>query len=378
MRSLVVAAGVSTVSSVTITASVMQLSQARRDLGGGSINGKFFFGGGCLDTGSPYTCDTPSSNVDIFSLWSSPPSHTVAALSEARGWPVVCSTGTEVVFAGGGTVQVGTHSTVADIFDGESGALVSYPNALSVGRWGVSCVSTGSQVWFAGGKVAGPQRQPWYTTDVIDMFNGTSWSVPPIKLSLGRESLGAVATSDGDIMFAGGWATGGTEPGASDAVDVFSTAGGGGAGLVGTARLKTPSYWPGAVSINGSAYVVSNENLHVIRGAEVVETVPLPVELRGESSMDGGGGIPAAHLPGNGVAVGGLACYYSITPNALYCYDTVNLLWRHGPATAVHKGGAMAVVGSTIMIAGGYSGTETTSEPTAVVDIFHITPTSPV
>jgi hypothetical protein len=84
-------------------------------------------------------------------------------LSEARGWPGVCSTGTELVFAGGGTVQKGTHSTVADVFDG--GAMASYPNALSVGRWGVACAAVGRQVWYAGGKVAGPKENPWYTTD---------------------------------------------------------------------------------------------------------------------------------------------------------------------------------------------------------------------
>ena len=216
-----------------------------------------------------------------------------------------------------------------------------------------------------------------YTTTVIDVFNGTAWSVPPITLSFGRESLGAAATPNGDIIFAGGWATGGTKPVASDVVDVFSTTGshgGGGATPLGTTKLKTPSYWPGAVSVNGSAYVVSNQNLHVIRGADVVATLPLPVELQGQpSSLDGGGGIPSAHVPGNGVAVGGrFACYYSIAPNALYCYDTATLLWHHAPATERHQGGAMAVVGKTVMIAGGYTGDFLLSKPTAVVDIFDV------
>ena len=94
---------------------------------------------------------------------------------------------------------------------------------------------------------------------------------------------------------------------------------------------------------------------------------------RRRGSIDGGGGIPSAHVPGNGVAVGGrFACYYSIAPNALYCYDTATLLWHHAPATVLHKGGAMAVVGNTVMVAGGYTGDLLLSKPTAVVDIFDV------
>jgi hypothetical protein len=63
------------------------------------------------------------------------------------------------------------------------------------------------------------------------VFNATAkeWTIAPVKLSLGRESLGAVATADGDFMFAGGWDVLGTKfrpkYGPSDAVDVFSTRG---------------------------------------------------------------------------------------------------------------------------------------------------------
>jgi hypothetical protein len=83
-----------------------------------------------------------------------------------------------------------------------------------------------------------------------------------------------------------------------------------------------------------------------------------------------GGGIPSAHMQGNGVAVGTLACYYSATPSALYCFNTATDAWSSMPCTVEHKGGAMAVVGSTVMVAGGFN--TSTSQPTAVVDIFDL------
>ena len=55
-----------------------------------------------------------------------------------------------------------------------------------------------------------------------------------------------------------------------------------------------------------------------------------------------------------------------------YCYDTATLLWHHAPATERHQGGAMAVVGHTVMVAGGYTGDFLLSKPTAVVDIFDV------
>ena len=103
-----------------------------------------------------------------------------------------------------------------------------------------------------------------------------------------------------------------------------------------------------------------------------MQAVALPRELVGRPSMDGGGGVPAAHVEANGVAVGVHACFYSVSPNAVYCYDTVNAKWNSMKCSVSHKGGSiLGNGGGTIMVAGGFDAG--TSKPTAVIDIFTVT-----
>jgi hypothetical protein len=84
-----------------------------------------------------------------------------------------------------------------------------------------------------------------------------------------------------------------------------------------------------------------------------------------------GGGVPGAHVEANGVVVGGkLGCFYSYSPSAVYCYDPKQAKWSSMPCSVQHKGGAIAVSGSTVAVAGGFD--EKTSRPTAVIDIFDV------
>lgn len=55
---------------------------------------------------------------------------------------------------------------------------------------------------------------------------------------------------------------------------------------------------------------------------------------------------------------------------ALYCLDTATLRWARLACPNAHKGGAMAVAGSTIMVAGGFDPAKKGTTATDIVDIF--------
>jgi hypothetical protein len=179
--------------------------------------------------------------------------------------------------------------------------------------------------------------------------------------------MGATVVGE-TILFLGGWITTGTSVGTgpTDVVDVF-----GPKALVSTATLPTSAFWAGAVTIDGTGYVVGNEKLiEFDETGKVTKTSALPKELVGKSSLTAGGGVPGAHVEGNGVAVGSVGCFYSYKPNAVYCYNTKDATWTSMPCTVMHKGGIIAAVGNTIAVAGGFD--EVTSRPTGVIDVFQI------
>ena len=144
--------------------STLQLSVARRDLGGATVTvgseEQAVFAGGCTLKGigpsTPFICDKASAVVDVVS-----PKGTVRQgppLSEARGWVATCSSpgSNMVAMAGGGTSGTGHHSRVGDVitFDTDGGMhMQSSSTALSEGRWGIACAAAGGNVYFMGGKV---------------------------------------------------------------------------------------------------------------------------------------------------------------------------------------------------------------------------------
>ena len=65
----------------------------------------------------------------------------------------------EVIFAGGGAVEDDPHSAVADVIDSGTHAIQSFPTAITGGKWGVSCITSGDSVYFAGGSVGGSKSQ---------------------------------------------------------------------------------------------------------------------------------------------------------------------------------------------------------------------------
>lgn len=101
------------------TRTTAKLSQARRNLGAATLDGKAYFAGGCLTTGknTQFICDHASDAVDV--LDESGALLKTMQLSQPRGWVAVCVNSQEVIMAGGGTSGVTPHSRVADIVSSE-------------------------------------------------------------------------------------------------------------------------------------------------------------------------------------------------------------------------------------------------------------------
>eukprot|EP00747_Dinoflagellata_sp_TGD_P170986 gnl/TRDRNA2_/TRDRNA2_203908_c0_seq1.p1 gnl/TRDRNA2_/TRDRNA2_203908_c0~~gnl/TRDRNA2_/TRDRNA2_203908_c0_seq1.p1 ORF type:complete len:410 (-),score=59.59 gnl/TRDRNA2_/TRDRNA2_203908_c0_seq1:90-1319(-) len=360
---------------------VEHLSEARRDIGIAVASGKAYFAGGCKDTYSAYNCDSPTATVDIFTANGS--AGTATPLVEARGWPAGCAVGSKVLFAGGGTNHRKLHSRTADILDASTDASSSQLLALSVGRWGIACTTVGSAVYFAGGKVVAADGN-YHMTDVVDIFqeNGT-WAVAPWHLSKPRESAAAASGPGGSALFVGGWVTlSSLNAHPVTTVDILSDPAAPDGGAT-NSHLSSPAYWPGvAVAADGKVYVVGNELLSQFDGSKWVSS-PLPDELVGSAAtLEGGGAVPNAHVPNNGVAVGDLVCFYGWRPkkflepkrflNGVFCYDTVHLSWSLAmKCTTVHRGGGIATIDGLVLVAGGYD-PENKNAPTDVVDIFDI------
>lgn len=352
-----------------VTHSTARLSSGRRDLGAASAGGKVYFAGGCADVGSAYVCDEPTAIVDIFTLDGKAGNST---LSEARGWPAGCASGFKVVFAGGGTGGKVSHSAVADVFDVSTGEAKSWSSALSEGRWGLACATVNGAIHFAGGKVV-LSSGGFHMSDAVDTFENDSWSVSSFHLSQPRESMGA-ASGHGSLVFAGGWVTSTFGAGPVDTVDVISLSNE--ASKVAVSKLGSKAYWPGAAAAsNGDIYVVGNKELSRFDGSTWTSS-PLPADLIGSAAtLEDGGAVPAAHVPQNGVAVGDYLCFYgwqSKKLSAVYCYDTAKATWTGAMnCDAVHRGGAIAALGSQVLVAGGYD-PDNQNNPTDVVDIFDV------
>lgn len=343
---------------------VLHLSEARRDLGAAAAGGKVFFAGGCRDTDNAYVCDEATATVDVFDASGSVGK---VNLSEARGWPAGCGVGSQAVFAGGGKGGNDPHSATADVLDATSGNVSSNPKALSEGRWGVTCATVGDTVHFAGGKVL-ESASSFHMSAGIDSYSNGKWALSSLSLSEARESFGAVAGRAG-LVFAGGWVTKrfGAQP--VDTVDAFTSD-----GNRTTTHLSSPAYWPGAVADkNGDIYIVDNSALLKFDGSRWTST-PLPDALVGSTAtLEDGGAVPASHVPRNGGVVGDHLCFYawqSKTLSALYCYDSKGGSWA-GPyeCSAVHRGGALEVLGNSIFVAGGYD-PDGQNAPTDVIDVF--------
>ena len=427
---------------------VVKLSSPRRNVGAIGVGDRAVFAGGCNISGSggntQFICDSADPAVDIFDEQGE--LRRTVFLSEPRGWICAATAGEHsVVLAGGGTFGDKPHSRRADVLDLETGDVQSYPDALTVGRWGIGCATVGNRSYFTGGKVTISGYNNAWMTEIVDTFelddssstNG-SWAMAPYNLSTPRESTTAVAVS-GALIVAGGWKKENGKYQGDDTVDVFSDPQTGTTSE--TYTLKNDAYAVGAATVNSTAFVVGNAQLYRFgERAEAATPIPLPPVMVGvyDGGADSGGIVPDAHVQQNGVAVGKWACFwvrdtdahsrlpthrdghtgvfltrrrahagphmlflhyslacrwpqgeasrptdhaarasdntsatsFALLSPALYCLDTATLRWARLACPNAHKGGAIAVAGATIMVAGGFDPADKGTSATDAVDLF--------
>lgn len=365
-----------------------KLSAARRNTGAAALGSHAVFVGGCDNTGtSPSTqfvCDSPSSVVDVMN--SDGTLNYTTNLSEKRGWVATCALGSSVVMAGGGVKGTEPHSRVGDVLDVATGKISSDVAALSSGRWGVSCATVGSYVFFAGGKVTINGYKDCYMTEAIDQYSPfRGWSRAPFNLSVPRESSTA-AEVGGSLLVAGGWTKSpkGTNYHGVATVDIFNGPASGGAVSRASDELQSVAYDVGAVTVGNLVYVVGNVYLSTFNANVFVSRQLLPENMRGpQSNITSGGAIPSSHIPQNGAKVTSasgtvLACFYGKEADSgghfmpyVYCYDVNAQKWvSRLQCSAHHQGGSIVGMGKSVWVAGGFDPTSGTSLATAVVDIF--------
>jgi len=389
-------AGLGTVLAGTLSApthSVAKLSQARRNLGATTLGEHAFFVGGCTNTGTDvktqFICDKASDVIDMLDATGSIVQN--AKLSDARGWVEVCPLDHLVVMAGGGTSGTKPHSRRADVYNTRTGKMTVNETALHDGVWGTACVSSGSSVYYMGGKVTISGYDNAHMSSVINVASiGKGWSVAPFNLSRQRESVAALEF-DGMLISAGGWTKDdafcrgipGSPYCGDPSVDVFFAPFS--EGKRKTFQTDTAIYDAGRAVVGTTGLVVGDKSWYVFKrnGDDLnMSKHPLPADMQGPTAtltsqvrgILGGGVIPASHVPQNGVVVGNLACFYGASPSRLYCLDTTaedaSQQWSRFDCSAVHQGGSIVAVGNTVMVAGGFDPASPTYQPTDVVDVF--------
>ncbi len=304
-----------------------KLSSPRRNVGAIGVGGRAVFAGGCNISGSgsstQFVCDSADPAVDVFDQQGE--LQRTVYINEPRGW--ICAAhagGNSVVLAGGGTSGVEPHSRRADVLDLDTGVLQSYPEALTLGRWGIGCTTVGNRSYFTGGKVTISGYDNAWMTGIIDTFeldassstNG-SWRMAPFNLSIPRESTSAVAIGGG-LLVAGGWKKANGKYQGDNTVDIFGDPQTAASSDVHT--IKDDAYSVGAATVNSTAFVVGNKQLYRFgEHSEPATPVPLPPVMVGvyDGGADSGGIVPNAHVQQNGVTVGKWACFWVSATSAL-------------------------------------------------------------
>lgn len=372
-----------------VQSSVLHLSSAKRDLGGAATaSGVIAFGGGCVGGESVFSCEKPSGNIDLFQngavLAHAPRAGlgagggTNATLTYARGWPATCAFGEKVAFLGGGTSGSHAHKPVLDVLDLTNlrqPIVRGNATAMDAGRWGTSCTSYRGQLIFGGGKIVTKWGGFKMTDEVLALRPSMpidGLTVASYKLSVARESTGAVTMPGLGVMFAGGWISQ-HEPGTpSGLVDTFAFGSNTTAVKLSSWNMETPQpnqYWVGVSQWNETTTFIADSTTLYIVTADMFEGKAHPTEVPLPGKVAAARGIPSARLAQNGVKVGNeLVCFYTTTPNGLVCYAPATGAFSMHPCTAGHTAGAITGANSTVYVAGGVGIDGTTL--TDVIDVF--------
>ena len=193
---------------------ISNLSQPRVRLAAATVGSLALFAGG-------HDAGTMSSVVDVYDASVGKPDNPAAwstvSLSVARPGLSAVTVGSKVLFAGGANFNTGAAFSTVDIYDSSIG-LPSNPLAwsttsLTVGRTNMGAAAWGSHAYFGGGEL-NSLGQKSATVDVYDALSDT-WT--DTTLSQARGVLTATAVA-GKVIFAGGYTS---TFAASDAVDIF-------------------------------------------------------------------------------------------------------------------------------------------------------------
>lgn len=254
---------------------------------------------------------------------------------------------------------------------------------MDAGRWGTSCTlyrpnnptqANRGQLIFGGGKIVTRWGGFKMTDEVLILDESMpidGLTLASYKLSVARESTGAVSMPGLGIMFAGGWISA-HEPGTpSGLVDTF-TFGSSTADRWSSWNMQPPKpnqYWVGVSQWNETTmFVADSTTLYIVR-ADTFAADARPVEVPLPAAVASAQGIPSARLAQNGVKVGDtMVCFYSAAPNGLVCYAPATGAFSMHPCTAGHTAGAIASANSTVYVAGGVASDGTTL--TDVIDVF--------
>jgi len=124
------------------------------------------------------------------------------SLSVARHRIAVASAGEKIFFAGGSSMNGGTHSDYATVDIFNTTTQTTTTTALSIPRADITAIAAGNKIFFAGGKAINNSNTFVYysTVDIYDVVTGT-WSVT--NLSEPRGAIAAAAVGN-KVLFAGG------------------------------------------------------------------------------------------------------------------------------------------------------------------------------
>src|ERR1035437_7967903 len=136
-------------------------------------------------------------------------------LSVERRFVMAASVGNEVIMAGGANAD-GNWTTV-DILNVATGTL-RIDNLIRRRARGIGA-AVNNKALFAGGEECVSAPNVCTVSSLVEIYDSTTGSWTSTDLSVARAELSSAVTSDGYVVFAGGW----TNTTVSDAVDIYNS-----------------------------------------------------------------------------------------------------------------------------------------------------------
>ncbi|HSU28873.1 MAG TPA: PKD domain-containing protein [Chitinophagaceae bacterium] len=334
------------------------LSQLRDRIAVGAAANKIVYAGGQV-----LSTYQSSSRVDIYDI--STQTWTTAELSEARFGIAVASLGNKIFF-GGGNKDFGNFSSRVDIYDAVANTWSTAE--LSMNRMLLTAATVNNKVLFAGGAHSETVPGGWYWTgtsfysDRVDIYDGgtDTWSIASLsenyRLGMSAVTLGNqvyFAGGTGEIIYSSGWDGGGH----TSRIDIYNAAG----NTWSTAELSEPKAYLAGIADGNKIYWAGGITAEY-RPTNLVETLTTGVGLSTpysclfQSNAVGSNGADylsfEAVLKDNKIVFlpGGSA----ESKDNFDIYNVATNIWSIGMLNQTLSGCAAISHNNTIYIAGGY------------------------